>query len=212
MLKDAGAAYVIVGHSERRTHHHETDALVRAKAEAALRAGLTADRLRRRDRRPSARRASRPPSSFGNCEARCRPAATSETRRRRLRAGLGDRHRPHADAGGRRRRCTTAIRALLVEIGGPPARQDAHSLWRLGQAEQLPRASWPSTMSTARWSAARASRPPISWPSPPPIAERRSHPFRWTPPLRRDRSAPSFEDAGHEARRSARSRPSCNPF
>ncbi len=41
MLKDAGAAYVIVGHSERRTHHHETDELVRAKAEAALKAGLT---------------------------------------------------------------------------------------------------------------------------------------------------------------------------
>jgi triosephosphate isomerase len=42
MLKDAGAAYVIVGHSERRTLHHETDALVRAKAEAALKAGLRA--------------------------------------------------------------------------------------------------------------------------------------------------------------------------
>jgi triosephosphate isomerase len=41
MLKDAGAAYVIVGHSERRTHHHEADQLVRAKAEAALKAGLT---------------------------------------------------------------------------------------------------------------------------------------------------------------------------
>jgi triosephosphate isomerase len=41
MLKDAGAAYVIVGHSERRTHHNETDQLVRAKAEAALKAGLT---------------------------------------------------------------------------------------------------------------------------------------------------------------------------
>ena len=42
MLKDAGAAYVIVGHSERRRMHHETDALVRAKAEAALKAELTA--------------------------------------------------------------------------------------------------------------------------------------------------------------------------
>jgi triosephosphate isomerase len=42
MLKDAGAAAVIVGHSERRTNHGETDALVRAKAEAARRAGLTA--------------------------------------------------------------------------------------------------------------------------------------------------------------------------
>jgi len=42
MLKDAGCAYVIVGHSERRARHGETDAIVKAKAEAALRAGLTA--------------------------------------------------------------------------------------------------------------------------------------------------------------------------
>jgi triosephosphate isomerase (TIM) len=42
MLKDAGAVYCIVGHSERRQYHHETDAEVRAKAEAALKAGLTA--------------------------------------------------------------------------------------------------------------------------------------------------------------------------
>jgi triosephosphate isomerase len=42
MLKDAGATAVIVGHSERRTDHQETDAQVRAKALAARRAGLTA--------------------------------------------------------------------------------------------------------------------------------------------------------------------------
>jgi triosephosphate isomerase len=42
MLKDAGAAYVIVGHSERRADHGESDAVVRAKAEAAWRAGLIA--------------------------------------------------------------------------------------------------------------------------------------------------------------------------
>jgi triosephosphate isomerase len=42
MLKDAGARAVIVGHSERRTHHQETDAVVRAKALAAARAGLMA--------------------------------------------------------------------------------------------------------------------------------------------------------------------------
>ena len=42
MVKDAGASAVIVGHSERRTNHGETDAIVRAKAEAAHRAGLTA--------------------------------------------------------------------------------------------------------------------------------------------------------------------------
>jgi triosephosphate isomerase len=40
MLADAGARYVIVGHSERRADHGETDAMVRAQAEAAWRAGL----------------------------------------------------------------------------------------------------------------------------------------------------------------------------
>lgn len=42
MLTDAGASHVIVGHSERRTDHGESDALVAAKAEAAWRAGLVA--------------------------------------------------------------------------------------------------------------------------------------------------------------------------
>jgi triosephosphate isomerase (TIM) len=42
MLKDAGATYVIIGHSERRTNHKETDATVAAKAKAAHKAGLTA--------------------------------------------------------------------------------------------------------------------------------------------------------------------------
>jgi triosephosphate isomerase len=42
MLADAGASAVIVGHSERRHDHGETDALVNAKARAAFRAGLTA--------------------------------------------------------------------------------------------------------------------------------------------------------------------------
>ena len=42
MLKDAGASYVILGHSERRSDHGETDALVKAKAEAALSVGLVA--------------------------------------------------------------------------------------------------------------------------------------------------------------------------
>lgn len=41
MLKDAGASYVIVGHSERRADHGETDSIVRAKAAAGLRAGLS---------------------------------------------------------------------------------------------------------------------------------------------------------------------------
>jgi len=41
MLKDAGATLTIVGHSERREAHGESDADVRAKAEAALAAGLS---------------------------------------------------------------------------------------------------------------------------------------------------------------------------
>jgi triosephosphate isomerase len=42
MLADAGASSIIVGHSERRADHGEGDALVRQKAEAAWRAGVTA--------------------------------------------------------------------------------------------------------------------------------------------------------------------------
>lgn len=41
MLADLGASYVIVGHSERRSQHGESDGLVRRKAEAAIAAGLT---------------------------------------------------------------------------------------------------------------------------------------------------------------------------
>ena len=42
MLKEAGCAAVIVGHSERRGNHGETDAMVARKAKAAIRAGLAA--------------------------------------------------------------------------------------------------------------------------------------------------------------------------
>jgi triosephosphate isomerase len=42
MLRDAGAAAVVLGHSERRADHGETDALVRAKVLATMRAGLIA--------------------------------------------------------------------------------------------------------------------------------------------------------------------------
>ncbi len=42
MLVEAGATMVIVGHSERRADQHETDADVKAKAEAAIAAGLIA--------------------------------------------------------------------------------------------------------------------------------------------------------------------------
>lgn len=41
MLKDFGCRYAIVGHSERRQYHFETDALVAEKAQQALAAGIT---------------------------------------------------------------------------------------------------------------------------------------------------------------------------
>ena len=40
MLKDAGCKYVILGHSERRSHYNETDKMVKSKAEIALKSGL----------------------------------------------------------------------------------------------------------------------------------------------------------------------------
>lgn len=40
MLKDAGVRYVIVGHSERRKHHRETDEMINQKVQFALLAGL----------------------------------------------------------------------------------------------------------------------------------------------------------------------------
>lgn len=40
MLKDVGCRYVLVGHSERRQNHAETDAMIKAKAESAITAGL----------------------------------------------------------------------------------------------------------------------------------------------------------------------------
>ena len=68
MLSDAGAQYVIVGHSERRTNHGETDELVQLKALAAHAAGLVPI-ICVGEPRPSAmparRRASSRPSSPG---------------------------------------------------------------------------------------------------------------------------------------------------
>ena len=42
MIRDVGAGYVIIGHSERRQFYAETDTMVRRKVQAAIAAGLTA--------------------------------------------------------------------------------------------------------------------------------------------------------------------------
>ena len=55
MLVDAGARWVILGHSERRAEHGETDAVVRAKVVAAQKGRVAADRFAWGRRWPSAR-------------------------------------------------------------------------------------------------------------------------------------------------------------
>lgn len=70
MLKDAGASYVIVGHSERREYHNESDALVNAKVLKALEHGL------------------RPILCVGESEARRAAGEQAEVVLGQLRAGL----------------------------------------------------------------------------------------------------------------------------
>src|ERR1700704_3052437 len=74
MLKDAGAVAVIVGHSERRTYHRETDADVRAKALAAWRAGVWRWGERRSRLRSPTARPSRISSSLTSRSGRSAPA------------------------------------------------------------------------------------------------------------------------------------------
>ena len=78
MLADAGASAVIVGHSERRSDHHESDAEVKAKAMAAWRAKLTAIVCvgEQRAERESARHSK---SSAASSTARCPTAARRPT-------------------------------------------------------------------------------------------------------------------------------------
>ena len=71
MLRDAGATWVILGHSERRQNHGETDELVREKVLAAVEAGLTPIVCvgETEDQRTSAAR--RPRWSAGSSPAAC---------------------------------------------------------------------------------------------------------------------------------------------
>ena len=100
MLADLGAKAVIVGHSERRTLHKETDAEVRAKAQAAWRAGLTAIVCigeTRAEREAGHTLDVLGRQLDGSLPDGCHRGASGG----RLRAGLGDRHGPHADHGRR---------------------------------------------------------------------------------------------------------------
>ena len=156
MLKDAGASHVIVGHSERRTDHGETDAMVRAKAEAAWRAGIVAiicigETKAERELGATLDILSRqiagsvpPTATAANTVIAYEPVWAIGTGLTPTAADVAEAH--------------AHIRAELKELLGARIRQDAHPLWRFGQAVQRRRASRRRTMSTARWSAAPASR------------------------------------------------------
>ena len=99
MLKDTGCGWVIVGHSERRQWHGETDAIVAAKAERALQAELRpivciGETLQQREAGADARSA----EVATGCRPRSRWRGRAVERSARLRAGLGDRHRPYGNA------------------------------------------------------------------------------------------------------------------
>ena len=128
MLAELGCRYAIVGHSERRTYYGESDAYVANKAAALFAAEHRADRLRRRVARGAR---GRPHDRRGGRAARGQPRAGARSARRRardrLRADLGDRHRPHRDARRPRSRCTRSCASACARASAPRAMRSGSS-------------------------------------------------------------------------------------
>ena len=142
LLKDVGCKYVIVGHSERRQLFGEIDAAVNLKARAALRAGLDADRLRRRDAGRARRGRDLRPRQRASSTAALRRHLTTRTLRAardRLRAGVGDRHRPQRDAGAGARGARVHSRASLRERCGDVGRRRCASCTAAASSRTTPR-------------------------------------------------------------------------
>ena len=150
MLRDAGATWVILGHSERRQNHGETDELVREKTLAAVEAGLTpivcvGETADQRSRRAGDR---------GRRLAARRQPAEAIHRRGGLRAGLGDRHRQDRHRGRRRHHA-----CLHPRGAGAPVRRGRAGIASCMAARSnrpTPPPCWPCPRSAARWSAAPA--------------------------------------------------------
>ena len=131
MLRDAGRRWVILGHSERRTDHAETDALVRAKVAAAVAAGLApivcvgeteAERLAgRQEAVVGAQLAGSLPEDFAGVVA-YEPVWAIGTGRTPTEADVAAMH--------------GFIRAVLLRHLGAAGQAVAHPLWRLGEALQ----------------------------------------------------------------------------
>ena len=142
MLAEFGCRHVIVGHSERRALHGESDALVAEKAGGGARATAWCRSSASARRSPSARPAQTEAvvaRQLGAVDRRC-SARDIDRRRRRLRAGLGDRHRQdrvaRAGAGGARvpardawPRPAPASGALRILYGGSVKADNAAQLF-----------------------------------------------------------------------------------
>ena len=167
MLKDAGCAYVIVGHSERRAGHGETDP--RSRPRRRPRCGRVSPRSSASAKRRRARCGRGARGGDRRCAGRCRAG-----RRRNIvvayepvwaiGTGLTPTRRCRRDAQGD----PGAARRVLGD-----RRARVRILYGGSVKPQTPRSCSACPMSTARWSAARALRPRISSPSPRPIADGR---------------------------------------
>ena len=122
MLVGVGCTWVIIGHSERRQYFDETDESVFKKTVAALDAGLTSDRLRRRT--PGGARIGRDRGGLRRAVRRRHRRADAGAVRahhHRLRTHLGDRHRQNRDSRDRCRRAPIHSRRNSHEFGADAA-------------------------------------------------------------------------------------------
>ena len=157
MIKEAGARLVIVGHSERRADQHETDAEVRAKAEAALAGGLIAivcvgesEAERQAGRHVAvveAQLAGSLPDDWeeGELVVAYEPIWAIGTGKVATPADVAEMH--------------AAIRAALVAPLRRPRRAASASSTAARSRPTMPPSCSPSPTSTAPWSAAPASPP-----------------------------------------------------
>lgn len=136
MLAEAGATYVIVGHSERRTGHGETDADVAGQAASALKSGLTPSSASAKPS-PSGKPAPRSPSSKASSRARLKAL-----RRQGLLSSPMSPSGPSAPARSprpARSPKSTPSSVPSSSAATAPRQHRPHPLWRQPEPRQRPR-------------------------------------------------------------------------
>ena len=148
MLADLGCRYVILGHSERRHGHGETDAMVKAKAEAALAAGLIAIVCLGKPKRSAT--GARPRGWLGaSWRARC-PGEPVRTRWS-LPMSLSGPSAPAGPLATPISRPSMAFSGAILRQYSP--KQTASGCFMAARSSRVTaRESWRSPMSMGRWS------------------------------------------------------------